>query len=95
MKIYQITYKTSVADNHFFFDIKEMRWCCVIMFDSNQRTHYEKYFDNIDENRQRTYCEPFEYVLPNIINYLDDTNSLSVSLQKIESSILLKIFDNI
>lgn len=96
MKIYQFTYKTSVADNHFFIDIKEMRWYCVIMFDSDslqQRVIFMKCSDNIDENMIRTYCEPFEYVLPDTINYTN--GSLTEALQKIESGIILEIFNKI
>ena len=94
MKIYQITYKTSVAYNHFYIDIKEMRWYCVIIFEYNpQRVLFEKYLDNIDEKHIRTYCEPFEYVLPDTINYTN--GSLTEALQKIESGIILEIFNKI
>jgi hypothetical protein len=86
--IYQLTYKSSVASNHFFFDIKEMRWYCVIVFDSGQMTLFEKYSDNIYENRNTTNCEPFEYTLPDIINYFGK-GDLLVELQEIESRIIL------
>ncbi len=88
--IYQLTYKSSVASNHFFFDIKEMRWYCVIVFDSRQMTLFEKY----SENMNKTNCEPFEYTLPTTFNYLDK-GDLFVTLGKIENEIILEIFNKI
>ncbi len=88
MKIYQISFKTPVADNHFFFDIKEMRWYRVIVFDSGQMTLFVKYSDNIYENMNTTNCEPFEYTLQDIINCFGK-GDLLVVLQEIESRIIL------